>query len=334
MKKQWILFLLIGTFLQAQSPAELYIKRFAKTAVAEMEKYGIPASITLAQGMLESAYGKSNLVNRSNNHFGIKCHSSWKGERVYHDDDAKGECFRKYPSAWWSFRDHSKFLQKKRYQNLYNYDQKDYKSWAKELRRAGYATNPKYPELLIAKIEKYQLWRYDYMSNQTIDGELSGALAAAFDSRETQRPDAVSKVEPSKKPAVVASVPENVSVDQNKPHKIHQHRTGKLPYVIARHGDTWDIIAAEFDVKIKKIVEYNDVALDRAVIPGQYIFLKKKKARAKEKYHKVQSGEDMYQIAQKHGVRLGKLYEKNLMRIGEQPQVGEVISLKKRKKKK
>ncbi len=329
MKKLLVFFLLIGNFLQAQSSAELYIERFAKTAIAEMEKYGIPASITLAQGMLESGYGKSDLVLRSNNHFGIKCHSSWTGERVYHDDDAKGECFRKYESAWWSFRDHSKFLQKKRYEGLYGYDQKDYKSWAKGLKNAGYATNPKYPELLISKIEKYQLWRYDYMTNETIDNELEGALAAAFGQEH------IPPTTTTTQPETTVTKPDTsvATVVEKGPHEVHKHRTGRLPYVIAREGDTWDTIAGEFDIKIKKLVEYNDVAIDRAVTPGQYIFLKKKKSRAKEKYHTVKPGEDMYLIAQKHGVRLGKLYEKNMMRIGEQPHVGEVISLKKRKKK-
>ncbi len=332
MKKYTVIFLLIGTFINAQSSAEIYIKRFAKTAVGEMEKYGIPASITLAQGMLESGYGNSDLANRSNNHFGIKCHSSWTGERVYHDDDAKGECFRKYESPWWSYRDHSKFLQKKRYQGLYQYDQKDYKSWARGLKKAGYATNPKYPELLISKIEKYQLWRYDYMTNQNIDGELDGALAATFKQGGNTPPPVVPTTPTT--PVVTKPVTPTKPVVSNEPHTVHKHRTGKLPYVIARNGDTWDKIAAEMDIKIKKLVEYNDVAIDRAVIPGQYIFLKKKKSRAKEKYHTVQPGEDMYRIAQKHGVRLGKLYEKNLMRIGEQPNVGDVIYLKKKKKKK
>ncbi|MFV0530972.1 MAG: glucosaminidase domain-containing protein [Flavobacteriales bacterium] len=320
MKKQWIFFILIGTLLHAQSPAELYVKRFAKTAIDEMEKYSIPASITLAQGMLESSYGGSDLTNRSNNHFGIKCHSSWTGERVYHDDDARGECFRKYSSPWFSFRDHSKFLQKKRYQHLYTYDSKDYKSWAKGLKKAGYATNPKYPELLISKIEKYQLWRYDYMTSQTVDKELSGALAVAFSGQKIDSP------------AIAANPSPAVTQPSNSTHQIYKHRTGKLPYIIAQQGDTWDNIAAEFDIKIKKIVAYNDVALDRSVTPGQYVFLKKKKSRAKEKYHTVRQEEDMYQIAQKYGVRLGKLYEKNLMRIGEQPKAGDVISLKRKKR--
>lgn len=320
MKKHTIFLLLIGTFLNAQSSAELYIKRFAKTAIQEMEKYNIPASITLAQGMLESGNGKSNLASRSNNHFGIKCHASWSGERVYHDDDAKGECFRKYESPWWSFRDHSKFLQGNRYQGLYKYDQKDYKSWARGLKKAGYATNPKYADLLISKIEKHQLWRYDRMNSQVSDRELENALSAAFGKGE--------------KPAPVITTPEVAAtpVANNKPHIIHKHQTGKLPYIIARAGDTWDNIAAETGVKIKKLTMYNDVALDRAVIPGQYVFLKKKKSRAKVKYHTVRSGEDMYQIAQKYGVRLGKLYERNLMRIGEQPRIGDIISLKKKKK--
>ena len=130
-----------------------YIDRFQEVAISEMKLYGIPASITLAQGLLESNNGNSMLATKANNHFGIKCHSNWEGKRIYKDDDAKNECFRVYSSAWESFRDHSKFLQSNRYQFLYEFKSTDYKSWARGLKKAGYATDPKYPDLLIKIIE-------------------------------------------------------------------------------------------------------------------------------------------------------------------------------------
>lgn len=139
-----------------------YIEQYAPIAMAEMREFGIPASITLAQGLLESADGTSELATEGNNHFGIKCHNDWTGKKMYHDDDAKGECFRVYEHAEASFRDHSLFLkEKKRYAVLFTYDKDDYKKWAKGLKECGYATNPKYPEMLIKLIEENELYKYD-----------------------------------------------------------------------------------------------------------------------------------------------------------------------------
>ena len=143
--------------------AEEYIRTFAPIALEEMEAYGIPASITLAQGLLESGAGSSNLVRKSNNHFGIKCHTKWRGPSTTHDDDEKGECFRKYLHPRESYRDHSLFLANgSRYAFLFNYRTTDYKAWARGLKKAGYATDPKYPAKLIAQIEKYRLDQYDH----------------------------------------------------------------------------------------------------------------------------------------------------------------------------
>jgi flagellum-specific peptidoglycan hydrolase FlgJ len=139
-----------------------YIRNYASIAVNEMHLHKIPASITLAQGILESGNGKSDLASKSNNHFGIKCHTGWKGQKVYHDDDAKGECFRKYQYVETSYHDHSAFLTKrKRYAFLFNYRTKDYKKWAKGLKKAGYATDKKYPNKLIKIIEDYKLYEFD-----------------------------------------------------------------------------------------------------------------------------------------------------------------------------
>jgi len=140
----------------------IYIENYSPLAKEEMIQYGIPASITLAQGILESGAGRAELSRKSNNHFGIKCHKGWTGERVYHDDDELQECFRKYKDPKYSFRDHSLFLtQRSRYEGLFSYKKDDYKSWAKGLKKAGYATDPKYPQKLINIIEKYKLYTYD-----------------------------------------------------------------------------------------------------------------------------------------------------------------------------
>jgi len=148
--------------VNAQSKTEIYISKYSNAAVAEMERYGIPASITLAQGILESGNGESRLATEGNNHFGIKCHSNWNGETIIEDDDEKGECFRKYDKVADSYRDHSLFLTERgRYSFLFEFKKSDYKKWAKGLKKAGYATNPKYPTLLIDLIERYKLYTYD-----------------------------------------------------------------------------------------------------------------------------------------------------------------------------
>lgn len=163
-----IIFLLTqNTSLFAQNSAEQYISRYSKLALKNMKSSGIPASITLAQGLLESGNGQSVLAKKANNHFGIKCGGNWSGKKVYMDDDAKNECFRKYRKVKQSFDDHSDFISKRdRYAFLFELDRKDYKAWAKGLKKAGYATNPNYPELLINLIEKYELDRFDSRSRR------------------------------------------------------------------------------------------------------------------------------------------------------------------------
>ncbi len=152
-----------GKFIRFQiNSIEQYIETFSDIAKAEMVAYGIPASITLAQGILESGFGKSELVLKTNNHFGIKCHNGWDGAYAYHDDDEKGECFRKYNHPMYSFRDHSVFLSSRaRYSSLFDLRRDNYKGWAKGLKAAGYATDPRYPQKLISFIERYDLNRFD-----------------------------------------------------------------------------------------------------------------------------------------------------------------------------
>ena len=163
MKNFLLISFLFYSFLGfSQSKTESYISKYSNAAVAEMERYGIPASITLAQGILESGNGESRLATEGNNHFGIKCHSNWNGKTIIEDDDIKGECFRKYSKVADSFRDHSLFLTNRgRYSFLFDFKKSDYKKWAKGLKKAGYATNPKYPNLLIDLIERYELYTYD-----------------------------------------------------------------------------------------------------------------------------------------------------------------------------
>ena len=314
----------------ADQKAEAYIRRFAKTAVTEMEKYKVPASITLAQGMLESSFGESRLATEGNNHFGVKCHSDWTGEKIYKDDDKNNECFRKYTSAWFSFRDHSKFLQKPRYQSLYKLDKTDYKGWAKGLKDAGYATNSKYPELLIKKIEDYKLYQYDVMTSSTFDAQLETAIKNTFTGDNTTVAPPKETKPSTKKPKENTNPQQTANTGES--HTVHFHKTGNLPYIIAEEDDTWDDISLEFGIKIKKLSQYNDVSIDRPLQEGQYVFLKKKKAKAKDKTYRVKSGDTMYTISQKMGIQLSKLYEKNRMRVGQQVEEGEILNLRRTKK--
>ena len=214
-----------------------YVRKYAPLAVLEMHKYDIPASITLAQGILESGNGRSQLASKSNNHFGIKCHVGWKGEKVYHDDDEKGECFRKYKFVETSYEDHSEFLSgRRRYANLFKLRKTDYKGWAKGLKKAGYATDKKYPNKLIKIIQEYELYEFD-----------------KFTERDLKRGKRESDKRP-KKPVVKVkkSIPD---------------------YYQVRKGDTLYSIARKFDTTVALIKEVNGLTSNDLSI-GQRLLLK------------------------------------------------------------
>ena len=195
--------------------AEKYIDRFQNIAIAEMNKNGIPASITLAQGLLESGNGMSELAQKANNHFGIKCNSDWKGDFVLRDDDEQDECFRVYSNPEESYRDHSEFLKRKRYASLFELNKNDYRGWARGLKEAGYATNPKYADLLISIIERYQLYRFDSREN-----------LAERTKREERILTEITKEEPKEKETESMKVPVSM--------KIYEVKTGDTLFSIAQ----------------------------------------------------------------------------------------------------
>jgi len=262
-----------------------YIEKYQKVAVEQMHRYRIPASITLAQGLLESGAGRSTLTRKSNNHFGIKCGSDWRGRKTYHDDDARGECFRVYKDARASYEDHSRFLAgKKRYAALFNLKTTDYKGWARGLKKAGYATNPAYANQLIQLIELYELDRFD-------SGRLKGTWIA-------------------------------------NPHE--PFLANGLLYVVARRGDTWEALSEEFDISARKLRKYNDLYKGYVLQQGDVIYLEKKNRRAHKafKTHVVRSGESMYLISQRYGIRLERLYKMNDKSADYTPRIGEVLRLR------
>lgn len=259
-----------------------YIDQYKDIAIEQMIKYHIPASITLAQGLFESAAGRSVLVTRGNNHFGIKCHG-WTGPTTYHDDDAPEECFRVYDSALQSYEDHSLFLtNNSRYSKLFQLDPTDYRNWALGLKECGYATNPVYASKLIQIIELYQLNKLDYMRH--------------YDRFLVQHND---KDQPANR--------------QGALHPISIFN--KNYYLIAREGDTFKSIGKEVGISWRKLAIYNERNKHDQLQQGDIIFLKKKRKRApksfKHRPHIVQEGESMYTISQKYGIQLKSLYRMN-----------------------
>ncbi len=296
--------------LQAQSKLtpEDYIDMYHEIAVGEMERSGIPASITLAQGILESGNGNSMLATSANNHFGIKCHG-WSGKKIYHDDDKRNECFRKYKTPEESFKDHTEFLMNSpRYKSLFELEISDYKGWSRGLKKAGYATSPTYANALIRIIEEYELYKYD-----------KGYLPRDFDDRDRDE----------KNKTHLVSRNENFSIALGR-----KEEKNRVDYIITREGDTFKKLAEENELLPGELFKYNELEKDAEIKPGQVLFLqpKRNKASVGNQYHTVKEGETMYSISQDYAIKLKKLYKKNLMEMGEEAKVGQKLWLRKKKK--
>lgn len=305
-------FLLFSTlFVLAQpgskriSRAE-YIEMYKDDAIREMHRSGVPASITLAQGILESGDGNSPLARYANNHFGIKCHSDWKGPTFIQDDDEKDECFRKYKKVLDSYRDHSDFLMKKRYAFLFDLKITDYKGWAKGLKKAGYATNPKYPDLLIRIIEANNLDQYDRVK----EGKLNTKKEPKVRNKDDQ---------------------DNSGQSRRKgEHTVKQHENN-IKYIELKAGDNIQKLADEFSMGEWQLYKYNDIEKGEELTAGQILFLQPKRGRAKQDYHTVKEGESMWDVSQQYGIKLKKLYRKNRMEKGEKVKAGQKLYLRKTK---
>ncbi len=306
-----------------------YLNKYSSMAVSEMKRTGIPASITLAQGMLESNYGRSRLATQGNNHFGIKCHSNWNGRKIYHDDNHRNECFRSYPTAADSYRDHSDFLVNgSRYRDLFALRSNDYKGWAHGLKKAGYATDPKYPELLIRKIEEYRLWTYDNGSTAPVTASQPDVTnqAEIAVSGETDKP----QTEPDLPKKTVAD-------DAGEPIKVISLTTGaktmennNVEYIIVESGDTYESLAEKHQLLSWEITRYNDLAPGAPLVPGQVIYLQPKRARAAQglDIHTVTAGETMHSISQLYAVKQSSLYKMNLIDEGTECRPGQKLRLR------
>jgi flagellum-specific peptidoglycan hydrolase FlgJ len=297
--------------------AEQYIKTYKENAIREMKRMGVPAAITLAQGLLETENGNSELLKKSNNHFGIKCKSSWTAGGVSHDDDAIGECFRTYKDAEGSYRDHSNYLRgNDRYAFLFKLDPRDYKGWAYGLKKAGYATNPRYPDILIKHIEENNLQQYTLAAVNEVP---------IFDASKYQsdpEDKAFAEIVKSKGPAInqvtniVTNAPKE-KIDINGSRAIYETK-----------GRSLLAIATENDINLNKLLEYNDMQKDGLLESDQFIFLEKKSKEGDKDFYIVQSNETLYDVAQKNGIRLQNLYEYNELTADQKIFTGSKLKLK------
>jgi hypothetical protein len=298
-----LIFLFASLFVQAQRTNQAfwsYIDKYKGWAIEQMNQYGIPASITLAQGLLESNAGRSTLATQANNHFGIKVGSSWTGPYVLRDDDARNEKFRKYKSARESYVDHSKFLQGKRYQGLYKLGKTDYKGWARGLKAAGYATNPNYADALIRTIEMYNLNQFDtgkYRSSAKNTTAASATTTSEFWQRHTV------------------------------------YKGNKNYFIIVEVGDDMATISKETGISLRKLYKYNDLPLDYAPTAGDIIYMEKKRNCASREFRKnpihiVEANQSLHDIAQLYGIRLESLCKLNKWEEPKAVEVGEILRIR------
>ena len=320
MKKFALLTFLLGLFNtpsnaqdEPRLTAEQYIAQFKEAAIADMKKTGVPASITMAQGMFESDYGNSALASIAKNHFGVKCHKDWGGDTYYMDDDAPNECFRKYNSVEESYDDHSNFLRTRdRYKFLFDLSISDYKGWANGLKQAGYATNPAYADKLIEIIERYNL--------------------QALDEGGTPQPIVDVKVEKNKEK-------KNVVNEDNKPIRVKVTPRVKMlnglatinnvPFVYVEKSDSYLKISKQYKLELWQILEYNEAEKNDILHIGDIVFLNPKKGRAEVETYTVKEGETMYDIAQAYGVRQKKIYQMNNIVPGTALTAGQELKMRK-----
>mgnify|MGYP003306700699 CR=1 FL=1 len=317
----------VSTSAQTRQTKEEYIDKYKHIAIDHMERYGIPASITLAQGILESDSGNSNLARRSNNHFGIKCKKGWKGERVYHTDDAPDECFRKYDTVEESYQDHADFLdQSPRYDSLFAYSASDYRSWARGLKAAGYATAPDYAQRLTKIIEDNKLYLFDEDNGAALfESHLRAEQNVNKDFAEQSSVDIPATTE--------ARVdPNNYRVPERTYNGYSVFINNGTPFIIVRDGDTFARIASTFALTERTLRKYNEVNPKSTANPieGELIYIEQKQAKwlGEGNTHTVVIGETLTSISQEYGIRLKKLAKMNRMRITDDNSAGTALKVK------
>ena len=307
-----------------------YINTYKSLAMAEMQRSGIPATIILAQGIHESEAGNSELVKKSNNHFGIKCKDEWKGATVYHDDDSRGECFRSYPTAEDSYRDHSEFLRNgTRYAFLFKLDPTDYEGWAYGLRKAGYATNIRYSQILIKLIKDYNLEQYTLIaigklnpSDEvvlTAPGATTGSLAGGGNPVRNVGNNFLPL--PGHKPDTVVTMQPEIN------YPAGEFLINKTRVIYAKAGVSLLSVADQYELSLSRLLEFNDMKEQDVLDRDQLLFLQRKRKTGAIEFHVVREGESLYDICQAEGVRYQDLLEMNQMGGDKQPAAGEKLYL-------
>jgi len=330
MRSGSLLFLLLVTMsLRAQRSDDVitYINTYRDIAIAEMQRTGVPAAIKLAQGIHETQAGTSDLVRKSNNHFGIKCKTAWTGDRVYHDDDARGECFRSYTQPEQSYKDHSDFLKgSQRYAFLFQLDPTDYKSWANGLRKAGYATNYRYAQILIKLIEDYNLEQYTLIAM----GKLPPVNEAVVSNNATGNTSSV--VIQALNPVVTGDAAEKevlepVAAPPAPSYPAGEFTINSTKVVYVKEGTALLAVAEEHHISFARLLDFNDLNDGDILKNGQLIFLQRKRKTGATEFHIVQPGETLYYICQAEGIRLESLMANNFLNDKTQPAPGEKLYL-------
>jgi LysM repeat protein len=310
-----IALLLTGFISRSQDEAIIlsYISTYKSMAIAEMQRTGVPASIKLAQGIHETMAGTSDLVTKSNNHFGIKCKDTWRGESVSHDDDARGECFRKYKSSNDSYRDHSDFLKgSTRYASLFRLDPLNYSDWAYGLKKAGYATNPRYPLIIIKLIEDYHLQDYTLI-----------ALGKAPVQEEIPVAAVVKKEEPEK-----TVIPEPEIITRTPQYPMGEFKINETRVIYAQKGTPFLTIAQQYNIPLSRVFEFNDLAETEMLAKDQLIYLQRKRKTGNNEFHMVKAGETLHDIAQEEAIRIESLLEYNQLQNRMRPAIGQQLYLR------
>jgi len=343
MKKLNILFLFIGSFIlknsfaQDRDPVVIdYINKYKELAIEEMQRTGVPASIKLAQGIHETSAGQSDLVKKSNNHFGLKCKAEWTGMTVSHTDDAPNECFRKYEDPKDSYKDQSDYLKRTaRYAFLFNLDPTDYKAWAFGLKKAGYATNPKYSQIIIKLIEDYDLQDYTMIAL----GKLKEGQETLVQNEPKKEDKNSKKVVEEDKPVVMPAEPEVVVyatkkekapvAEESKPNYPEgEFKINETKVIYARKGTSYLSIAEQYSIPLARIFEFNEMRVQESVDKDRLIYIMRKRKFGLNEQHIVKPGETLADIAQAEALRLESLLEYNFLQPNMQPAIGSVLYLR------
>lgn len=352
--------------ISVKEKTEAYINSYKDLAIQEMLRTGVPASIKLAQGILESQFGESPLAKNANNHFGIKCKTEWTGEKTYQDDDARGECFRVYTSASESYRDHSDFLKTRpHYAFLFKLEPTDFSGWAYGLKRAGYATNKTYPEKLLRVIEDYQLQQYTVqgiallnnkkvggteaiettptVSPQTITTETiapkKDVLATTSPATNITKEDTIPKIAPQTETLTTETTQESIAITEKKQDPVVAEKKAS-PYpegvfainetkaIYAKEGTSLLALAHRYDISLSKLFEFNEIPESDILSADQLLFIERKQKKGASDFHHVEAGETLHAICQKEGLRMESLLEYNKLKKDSQLSVGQKLYLR------